>query len=90
MSETKVGDQFRLNPHEVLAIGLGLSRLLEEMDEIKKDVAIPWTPEERKRQKEIYDNAKSAAFKIEKLTGFEFKLDAYIDGDEKEFLTKES
>lgn len=90
MSETKVGDQFKLNPHEVMAIGLGLSRLIEEMEDIKKNAAIPWTPEARQIQKEILSNARSAASKIEKITGFECKLDAYLDGDETEFLTKES
>ena len=87
---TQVGDQFKLNPHEVMAIGLGLSRILEDFEAIKNDPTIPWTPEARKIQKEIYTSAKSAAEKIEKITGFECRLDAYVDGDENEFLTKQS
>lgn len=88
--ETKVGDQFRLSPFEVMAIGLGLSRIIEDIEETKNDPRLPFTPEARRIQKEIYDSAKSAAMKIEKITGFECKLDAYVDGDENEFLTKQS
>lgn len=87
---TKIGDQYKLNPHEVMAIGLGLSRILDDFESIKNDATIPWTPESRKIQKEIFAAATSAAKKIEAITGFECKLDAYVEGDENEFLTKES
>ena len=87
---TQIGDKFKLTPHEVMAIGMGLARIIEDMEDIKKDASIPWTPESRKMQKEILDNAKSAASKIEAISGFECKLDDYQEGDEDEFLTKPS
>jgi len=79
-----------LTPHEVMAIGLGLSRIIEDMEALNNDDTIPWTPDARKMKAEILNNAKSAAAKIEKATGFECRIDPYKDGDEDEFLTKES
>ena len=89
-NETKVGDQFRLGQDEVAAIAMGLALVIENMEEIKKNPAIPWTPEARKMQKEIIQSAKSAPAKIEMVSGFECRLDSYRDGDENEFLTKQS
>lgn len=87
---TQVGDQFKLTPKEVMAIGMGLARVIEDLEETRNDQSIPWTPETRLMMKDMYDSAKSAAGKIEAITGFECRLDAYEDGDEKDYLTKPS
>lgn len=79
-----------LVPEEVMAIGLGLSRLIEDMETVNKDGNIPWTPEAILIQGQILSNARSAAKKIEQMTGFVCKLDPYKEGDENEFLTKQS
>lgn len=86
------GKQIRniLTPDEVKAIGMGLGRIIEDLEEVNKRGDIPWTPEAIVIQTEILSNARSAAKKIEQMTGFACKLDEYKEGDEKEFLTKQS
>lgn len=80
------------NPNEVMAIGMGLARIMEDMNAMKQgnNVNLPWTPEARKIQKEIMAACVSAAAKLEKFAGYKCELPPYIDGDEDEFLTKES
>jgi hypothetical protein len=80
------------NPDEVRAIGLGLGRVIDDLNSMKRGelLDVPWTPEARKIQKEISAATRSAAAKLEKFTGIKCELPPYIDGDEDEFLTKES
>lgn len=80
------------NPAEVTAIGLGLARVMEDLDAIKKgdNANIPWTPETRKMQAEILTACRSAANKLEKFAGYKCDLPPYEAGDEDEFLTKQS
>ncbi len=80
------------NPNEVTAIGLGLARVIEDLDAIKKgdNANIPWTPETRKMQAEILAACRSAAHKLEKFAGHKCDLPPYNPGDEDEFLTKQS
>ena len=54
---TRPGDKFQITQLEVMAIGLGLSRVIEDCEEIAKNPSIPFTPEARKIQKEILDSA---------------------------------
>lgn len=80
------------NPAEVTAIGLGLARVIEDFDAIKKgeNANIPWAPEFRKMQGEILSACRSAAHKLEKFAGYKCELPPYEEGDEDEFLTKQS
>jgi hypothetical protein len=80
------------NPTEVSAIGMGLARIMEDMNAMKKNgyENTPWTPEARKIQADIMNACRSAANKLEKFAGYKCELPPYIDGDEDEFLTKQS
>ena len=80
------------NPAEVSAIGMGLARIMEDMNDMKKNgyENTPWTPEARKIQADIMAACRSAANKLEKFAGYKCELPPYIDGDENEFLTKQS
>ncbi len=80
------------NPQEVMAIGLGLSRVIDDLNAMKegKNANLPWTPDARKAQKEMLAACKSAAAKLEKFAGYKCELPPYNEGDENEFFTKQS
>lgn len=85
-------DRIYFSPQEAIAISMGLARVIEDLNEIKKgdNSNIPWTPEARKQQSDILNACQSAARKLEKFAGIECKLPPYERGDEDEFLTKQS
>lgn len=85
-------ERIYFNPNEVMAIGLGLARVMEDINAMKRGELIntPWTPEARKVQLEILSACQSAANKIEKFANYKCDLPPYKDGDEDEFLTKQS
>jgi hypothetical protein len=80
------------NREEVTVISMGLGMILEDMNSVNngKQGLYPWTPEARKDAKDIYAAAKSAANKLEKFAGIKSELPPYVEGDEKDFFTKES
>lgn len=79
-----------LNPNEVAITQMALSGLVEDLESVSKNQAYPFTPEARKMQKEMLANAKSALGKIAVASGKLIKLDPYTEGDENDFLTKQS
>lgn len=85
-------ERIYFSPNEAIAISMGLARVIEDLNEIKKgdNSNIPWTPEARKHQAEILNACQSAARKLEKFASIECKLPPYEPGDEDEFLTKQS
>ncbi len=79
-----------LTPHEVKIIQLALTTMIEDMTDSSKNINFPFTPEARGLIADMLSTAKSALDKIAKASGHLVQLDPYQDGDEKEFLTKES
>ena len=79
-----------LTPKEVLAIQMALSMMIEDVEESSKNPAMPWTPQTRQEMKDILLNAKSAAAKIAVTIGKECFIAPYVEGDEDEFITKQS
>ncbi len=71
---------------------MGLARVMEDINAMKHKgyENTPWTPEARKIQADIMKACQSAATKLEKFAGYKCELPPYIDGDEDEFLTKQS
>ncbi len=79
-----------LNKAEASVIQMALSMMIEDLEAVGSNQNFPFTPEARKDQKEILSCAKSALQKIAKAQGELIQLDPYQEGDEKEFLTKQS
>lgn len=79
-----------LTPDEVTIILVALSGTIEDLTETSTNVKLPLNPEARTACREMLTAAKSAQKKLETTIGHEIRLDAFVDGDEKEFLTKES
>jgi hypothetical protein len=79
-----------LTPQEVTVTQMALSGMIEDLEAVGKDPKLPFTPEARKHQKEILEAARSAHLKFAAASGMVIQLDPYKEGDEKEFLTKES
>lgn len=76
-------------PKEVKVILMALQTMEEDLSETITNASIPFNGEARQIGKEILSTIKIARGKLIKLTG-EFMMEPYADGDEKEFLTKES
>lgn len=79
-----------LTPKEVLIVQMALTTFIEDNDSMSKNPNFPFTPEARLNIKDMGKTAKSALAKIQKASGHAVQLDPYKEGDEKEFLTKES
>lgn len=79
-----------LNPKEVAVIQMALGVQIEDMEAAIKDQSLPFLPEVRKDMRDILLNSKLALAKIELASGHNLKLDPYKEGDELEFLTKQS
>ena len=79
-----------LTPKEVTVIQMSLSALIEDMATASKEPSYPFTPESRRDMNEILSTAESALAKIALASGKLVQLDAYKEGDEEEFLTKQS
>ena len=79
-----------ITPEEALIIQMALTTFIEDMDAASKNINFPFTPEARKDQKDMLSCAKSALGKIALASGKLIKLDPYQEGDESEFLTKQS
>ncbi len=79
-----------LTGQETLTIQMALQTMIDDMTSMATNTNVPFTPSARKDMRDILNNATSALKKIEKLQGREFKMEEYKDGDEKEFMTKES
>lgn len=79
-------------PNELKMIIQGITICIEDLDAVRNDPKYPFTPESRKDMKDMWEAATSAKKKLEGVVnkGIAFKLDKYNEGDEKDFLTKES
>lgn len=80
----------QLTPQEVTITQIALSGLVEDLTAVSTNPSYPFTPQARIEQKEMLDCAKSALAKIATVSGELVQLDPYKEGDEDEFLTKES
>ena len=79
-----------LSPKEVLTIQMALAMMIEDVEASSKDVTYPFTPQTRKEMADMLLNAKAAKAKIDLAVGNECIIQPYQEGDEKEFITKES
>ena len=76
-----------LKEQEYAVIQMALAGVLEDLKKMEEQ---PWDPTARKYHRDMTEAAKSAALKIEKVTGIKAELPPYFDGDENQFFTKES
>lgn len=79
-------------PAEVKILIMGLVTTIEDIEAVYKSPKYPFTPESRKDMKDMLECALSAKKKLEDVVnkGEAFHLAEYKDGDEKDFLTKQS
>lgn len=80
-----------LTPNEAKAVGLGLVKIIDDVERVHKDPEYPWTPESRRMFREMLEAAYGAKAKIEKLSGEKIPpLPDLEPGEETDYLTKES
>lgn len=83
-------EQLYLKPAEGKFLALATMALLTDMEEGNQHPQFNWTPEARRDFREIIEAGKSLRIKLAKL-GFNMtNLPPFKEGDQDEFLTKES
>lgn len=84
------GEQLYLKPNEVKFISMAVLSMLEQLQDSAKNQLLNWNPETRKDLKDMIEIGSNLKIKLKKL-GFDMReLPPYLDGDEDEFLTKQS
>ena len=84
------GEQLYLKPNEAKFISMAVLRMLDELQDVSKNQLINWNPEARKDLKDMIESGNDLKVKMKKI-GFDMRdLPPYLEGDENEFLTKES
>ena len=79
-----------LSPDEVAIVQIALKAIIEDLEDAIKNVDYNFTPEARKYNHDMLKFANSALAKIALASGKLLKMEPYKDGDETEFLTKQS
>ena len=83
-------NQLFLKPKEGKFLSMCVISMIEKLADTATDPNLNWNPEARKDLREMREAGESLRIKLEKL-GFDMRdLPPYIDGEEKDFLTKES
>ncbi len=75
---------------EVKATIIALTGIVEDLELTIKNPSMPFTPDARKDMKDLLELSKSALEKFRNTSGFTAVLEPYQEGDENEFLTKQS
>jgi hypothetical protein len=84
------GEQLYLKPNESKFLSVAVSALLDELGGASKNVLMNWNPETRKDIKDLLEAGNSLKVKLNKL-GFDVSdLPPFVEGEEDNFLTKES
>lgn len=79
-----------LKPKEQMFVSMAVVSMVEQLENTSKNPRINWTPEARKTLKDMLEAGNDLKAKLTKL-GFDMTpLPPFEEGDEKEFLTKES
>lgn len=82
--------QLYLKPDEQKFVSMAVMSLIEQLVETTQNQRINWNPETRKDFKDMLSTGKQLKIKLEKL-GFDMReLPPFIDGDETDYLTKQS
>lgn len=83
-------NQLFLKPNEGKFLSMSVLSMLEQLKETSQNQQINWNPETRRDLRDMIEAGTSLKIKLDKL-GFDMRdLPPYIDGDEEEFLTKQS
>ena len=82
--------QLYLKPNERKFVAMAVVALIEQIHETATNPRMNWNPETRKDIKDMLEAGNSLRIKLDKL-GFDIRdLPPYIDGEERDYLTKES
>lgn len=80
----------QITPKEVKATIIALTGMVEDLEAGIKNQNFNFNPAARKDMKDLLETSKSALEKFRNTSGFTATLEPYKDGDENEFLTKQS
>lgn len=84
------GTNLYLKRDECKFLGMAVVSLIEQLKDTSTDQLVNWNPESRKDFKNMIEAGNNLKIKLNKL-GFDLRdLPPYKEGDEKQFLTKES
>ena len=84
------GEQLYLKPDEAKFISMAVISMIEQLENTSRNQLINWNIEARKDLKDMIAAGTTLRIKLQRL-GFDMReLPPYLDGDENEFLTKQS
>lgn len=79
-----------MKPDEAKFIGMAVVSMLEQLKDTSQNQLINWNPESRKDIKDMLNVGSTLKIKMERL-GFDMRpLPSLADGEENDYLTKES
>lgn len=84
------GKQLYLKHDEAKFLAMAVLSQIELLEDNSKNQLINWTPESRRDLKEMITAGKSLRVKMKSIGIDMIDLPEYFDGDEDEFLTKQS
>lgn len=79
-----------LKPDEARLLSMAVVSMIEQLTATSKNQKINWNPAARKDFKDMLAAGESLRIKLKKLDFDMRDLPPYLDGDENEFLTKQS
>lgn len=79
-----------LKPDEAKFLSMAVIAMIEQLHDTAINPDINWNPETRRDLKGMIDAGNSLKIKMQKLGIDTRDLPPYLDGDENEFLTKQS
>lgn len=83
-------NQLFLKPDEGKFLSMAVVAMIEDLTETSQNQKLNWNPESRKDFKDMLSAGNTLRIKLAKL-GFDMReLPPYIDGEETDYLTKES
>jgi hypothetical protein len=80
----------QITPKEIKATIIALTGIIEDLESSLKNTDFNFNPAARKDMKDLLATSKSALEKFRNTSGFTATLEPYKEGDENEFLTKQS
>jgi hypothetical protein len=84
------GEHLYLKPEEALFLSMAVVSMIEQLTNTSKNQGINWNPEARGYLRDMLAAAATLKIKMEKLGMPMNDLPPFMEGDENEFLTKES
>lgn len=84
------GSNLYIKPDETKFLSMSVVSMIEQLEASAKDERLNWNVQSRKDLRDMIDAGKRLKIKMERIGIAMPPIPPYIDGEEKDYLTKES